>query len=282
MANQLNLFGLLREEEPPEEAARPRAPSPLPVAPAVRDLGAELEGEPSLPQSAEIAPPSPHRSLAEITETMSRALGGPVVVTLTNNRRVMLSARKREGILEIRMHRMFASAPDAMLVAILQYTAQRKKSAGRLIDAYVAAHRGEIDRKKRAVRIRTRGVFHDLQEIFDDLIPLFEEEMQGVSITWGRRKKRLKRQRAIQLGTYTPADLLIRVHPVLDQDWVPRWYISTVVHHEMLHHALPAVREGNRLRFHTPEFRRRERAFPHHDRAELWEKTYLRRLLQSM
>jgi predicted metal-dependent hydrolase len=74
-------------------------------------------------------------------------------------------------------------------------------------------------------------------------------------------------------------DRLIRVHPVLDQEMVPSYFVDWIVFHEMLHGKHEIRRVGGRRRFHPPEFAREEQQFPDYFRARLWEKANLDRLL---
>jgi hypothetical protein len=108
------------------------------------------------------------------------------------------------------------------------------------------------------------------------------EDLAPVDITWGRKAQpaRRRRRRTIQLGTNLPEERLIRIHPVHDQPWVPRFYLEAVVFHELLHHAMPAVVRNGRHCYHTAAFRKRERAFMHHEREIAWERANLDRLLR--
>jgi hypothetical protein len=54
-----------------------------------------------------------------------------------------------------------------------------------------------------------------------------------------------------------------------------------VVYHELLHADMPPVVHQGRRFFHTPEFRRRERRFRHHDRANAWILENLPELLRA-
>ena len=83
------------------------------------------------------------------------------------------------------------------------------------------------------------------------------------------------------MGNYVPEEKLIRIHPVLDQAWVPRFFVEAVVFHEMLHHDMPAVVENGRHHFHTEAFRRRERSFEYYSMAQRWEKQNFSRLLRG-
>ena len=87
-------------------------------------------------------------------------------------------------------------------------------------------------------------------------------------------------RRTIKLGSYSAVERLIRVHPVLDRPWVPRYFVSYILYHEMLHHVMPATRVGGRRMLHPPEFRAREQTYRHYDKAIAWEKANLDRLLR--
>ena len=74
---------------------------------------------------------------------------------------------------------------------------------------------------------------------------------------------------------------IIRIHPTLDRQEVPEFYVAAVVFHEMLHQMVPAVEVNGRRVVHGREFRRRERAYPDHARAKAWEERNLSLLLSS-
>jgi hypothetical protein len=63
---------------------------------------------------------------------------------------------------------------------------------------------------------------------------------------------------------------------------VPRYFLESVVHHEMLHHEMGGVADrGGRTVYHTRAFREREARFPHHQQALAWEKENLPELLRA-
>ncbi len=221
------------------------------------------------------------RSAQHLTQELALLFGEPLRIVITDNRRTMISGGRKGGRLELRLHRMFLAAPPPILGALVRYLRDRDRRAGRMLDHFIADNRSEIRHRKRRIRIRTQGEVHDLAAMFADLESrFFEGNLQGVRITWGRRSTRQK-QRSIRLGTYALAEQLIRIHPVLDNTWVPAFYVESVIYHEMLHHVLPPERGATRTSFHTPEFRRRERLFPRSAEAARWEKEYLDRLLAN-
>ena len=125
-----------------------------------------------------------------------------------------------------------------------------------------------------------RGRYHDLDTILKDLCARYFPDCPAVSIRWGRWSGRA-RPRSIRFGAYLPDTQVIRIHPALDQAFVPRYFVEFIVYHELLHHVIPAVRLNGRYQIHSPLFRRREREFPAYAEAIAWRQQSLRRMLQS-
>ena len=256
------------------------APSrPAPQAPSITPSSITL----AQPPVARVSPP-PADTLA-IDETVlarriERTLGRAVRVELTANRRTMISTRRREGTLEVRLHRMFLTAEPLVLEAIGRYLDNGDRKSSRLISAYIEANR-ELARPPMQRELRPAGRVHDLASILRGVIEQLACEVDPrLGITWGRAgTARGRRRRSIRLGTYTHDDRLIRVHPVLDAEWVPHMFVRYIVFHELLHHLEPAVEHEGRTIFHTAAFRARERAWPDYDRALMWERVNLPRLL---
>lgn len=254
------------QEAPADEVAREDSPRP-----AARVL------EPSVSR-----PSSDRRDLHGLTRDLTARFSERIHVVLNDNRRTMLSGKRRlDGRIELRLHRMFLHAPDEVLDALHRYLAFRDRRSGRRLDVFIEANRARITAPKRRTLIRSEGRHHDLAVLFARLeARYFPGQLAGVRVTWGRHSGR-RRQRSIRLGTYAMSERLIRVHPVLDQAWVPSEYVQGVLHHEMLHHVMPPVREGGRTRYHTPAFRVREREFEHFVAATAWEQAHLDRLLRE-
>jgi predicted SprT family Zn-dependent metalloprotease len=80
---------------------------------------------------------------------------------------------------------------------------------------------------------------------------------------------------------YYPKTRHIRLHPALDQAFVPRFFVEFIVYHELLHHVIPAVEVNGRYYVHTKMFRQRERLFRRYPEAMAWRQRHLRQLLAS-
>ncbi len=101
-----------------------------------------------------------------------------------------------------------------------------------------------------------------------------------VRIGWGRSGA-LPGRTSIRAGVYLHTARAIRIHPALDREDVPEFYVASVVFHEMLHQVVPPAERGGRRSIHGREFRRRERAYVDHARAAAWERENVHRLLAS-
>jgi hypothetical protein len=124
------------------------------------------------------------------------------------------------------------------------------------------------------------GRYHDLEAIKQHLCREYFPTCQGVTIGWGRWSGRA-RPRSIRFGVYLSETRLIRIHPALDQVFVPRFFVEFIVYHELLHDVMPPRLVKGRYQIHTTAFRQREQAFPTYTAALSWRKRHLHRLLVS-
>jgi hypothetical protein len=214
------------------------------------------------------------------------AFGGTVQLAVTDNRRRMVTHTKARGTLRVRVHMMFLGAPDRVLEALVAYVVNANRQASQTVGDYIDQNLHRI-RASRVVPgpLRTRGEVHDLLEILGELNnEYFSGVLANVLITWGKQTRPVRSTRArrsIKLGSYSAIERLIRVHPVLDRSWVPRYFVKYIVFHELLHHVLPEVRVGSRTLLHPAEFMRREREFRQYERAVAWECRHIDRLLRA-
>ncbi len=213
----------------------------------------------------------------------SLAFGGPVQLAVTDNLHRMVTHTRQNGTLRVRVHMMFLGAPERVLDALVRYALSSDRQASLLLSEFIAANSHRI-RASRAVTgpLRTKGQAHDLLAILADINErYFGSSVADVLVSWGRRTRPHGKQRGtIKLGSYSATERLIRVHPALDRDWVPRYFVSYIVYHELLHHLIPAVSDGGRVVLHTQAFGERERDFRHYERALEWERKHLGRLLR--
>lgn len=209
-------------------------------------------------------------------------------LTLTDNRSVLLSTSRNGEGLNLRLHRAFVDADREALEAAAAFAAgcagEHRRAALARLRAHVDSWRednGEDANPLRPAVQHTDGAWHDLAAIRDSLNRRWFRGGLEPAITWGRWSALRGRRRTIRLGSYDARENLIRIHPALDHSWVPRQFVEAVVHHEMLHAAMPAKESGGRRCLHGPEFRRRERQLPAFAPAEKWLAGNLHKLLRT-
>jgi hypothetical protein len=210
------------------------------------------------------------------------AFTGPVILSITDNRHSIITHRVQRGTLHARVHHMFLDAPAHVIDALVRYVTRGDRDASAILGDYIDDNGRRLARRKRNAPLVTRGRHHDLLTVFGDINERYFDGAINALITWGKRSPTTaKARKTIKLGSYSAFDRLIRVHPALDQKWVPRYFVGYIVYHEMLHHVIPGSRGLGRVNLHPPEFRDREREFRHFDRAIEWEKRHVGRLLRS-
>jgi hypothetical protein len=221
---------------------------------------------------------------------------GRVQVTLTDNRYTMISVRRisagdlsgaprtpaRERRYEVRLHHMFADADPVITRALAHYIAENDADASRILGDFIDANSGHVRGRARRTPtqvIFTAGEHHDLRAIFDELNARYFENRIDAAITWGPRAGRPRRRNSIKMGSYSVEDRLIRIHRSLDRAFVPRFFVSWIVFHEMLHQVHDIRVKNGRREFHSKEFLADEAGFELYEQARLWERRHLDALL---
>lgn len=214
-----------------------------------------------------------------LVRKLKRAFNGVVVLTVVDNRKNLVLHEKKGGVLHVRLHHMFLSAPPSVLDNLVAYIVRDESAL--VVDQYIARNIAKLKKRSRG-ELHPQGSVYDLKAICNELNTDFFSGELRVSITWGRRSSpRTKPRKAIRLGGYDPHNKLIKLNPVLDKPWVPRYFVAYVVYHEMLHHIFPFKEDAPRRVLHSKAFNARESLFPRYGQALKWEEKNIRRLLRS-
>ena len=243
-------------------------------APAVREVRADA----TTPQIHEATrPPYPGTAdLERLALWLSCALREPVSLTFTRNRSTMVSFRHTSDGLRLRLHQVFLEADAEIMQAVVGFI-QGERHAGRALDRFVLEHPRDLPTPA-IIPIRSRGDCHDLEAILDDLNSGYFHEGCAAHATWGTPRLH-KGQKVLALGTFWREQKLIVIHPCLDQTWVPRYVVSAVVFHQMLHE-LFGLRQTARGRCitHPKDFALIESSYPDHTRCAAWLREHMARL----
>jgi hypothetical protein len=231
-------------------------------------------------------PRSPENDVDRVAVALSLYLppGKTLELALTNNHYSMISVRRKIDGYRLRLHRMFVGAESRVVRALARYVVHNDRRASTLLGEYIEENQHIIrqqERRPRHIRLRTAGRYHDLKAIYERLnVQMFGGALEA-RITWGPIAGAGRRRRSIKMGSFAVEDRVIRIHPALDQESVPEFFVAWIVFHEMLHGKHEVRRTNGRRRFHTEEFLAEERTFPDYARACAWEKANLDRLLRS-
>ena len=80
---------------------------------------------------------------------------------------------------------------------------------------------------QRQLNLQQEGRCFDLQEIFERVnARYFRGRLRGYKVVWGRRRKKRPKEYFI-FGTIQEEDRVIRIHPLLDQPFVPSGFWNT-------------------------------------------------------
>jgi hypothetical protein len=280
-------------------SARQGLPDPRAGSSAPRSLrGARVETttldpglDPTALGNARIQTPLPESTALRAAQAgalaarLSPHIRGRLELAMTDNRTVLLSVKRdpRHRRYGVRLHRLFADLPAPLVRVLASFIENNDRASSLALNRYLDESADALVPLRRArparTAIRTSGRCHDLRPIFDELNARYFESEIRCGITWGRQVARGRARRSLRVGSFCVEDDLIRIHPGLDQAWVPAFYLRWVLFHEMLHACHPIHRVGGRRIFHPREFFDAERRFDEHDRAVAWERQNVAALL---
>jgi predicted metal-dependent hydrolase len=165
---------------------------------------------------------------------------------------------------------MFLASGEDVLTEIVSFL-KNKKRAMPAFRRFIRENRNSCTAKQpNRIPVKTLGAIFDLRELYEEINREYFGGCITAAITWGSRSPRYS-VRKRTLGSYSERSNMIRINPVLDRKNIPRYYISFVVYHEMLHAALGISKPGERRSIHPREFRRRERLYKDYERARTFE-----------
>jgi hypothetical protein len=191
--------------------------------------------------------------------------------------------RRKGSVWIIRISDHCRHAPSPVLeaiVAILACKIMRKKPGRKHWNAYEFFRKSpsvlELVRNRRLREGRKRiasheGKCHSLQMISREINSrYFNNQVEISRIGWGVRIGWAR------LGHYDPVHHTITLSPVLDSPRVPKFVVSYIVYHEMLHAIFEDTSDLRAQKHHPPEFRRIEKAYPDYGEAKKFLMEYCR------
>lgn len=210
--------------------------------------------------------------LRRLQKSLQNGSGKPLKVKINDNRSTMLSVRWEPDHTRVSLHRMFLEAPTNVMDALACYLKGEEQKLAPTIKQFIEHNIQELDysRKVDRSRLLTDGKCFDLQEIYDEINAHYFDNKLRLMITWFEQPKSKNRSK-INLGLYQDTLRLVKINRLLDRKDVPRYFISFVVYHEMLHAVCkPQVDEAGTNHIHSREFKQQEARFHAYAQAKDW------------
>lgn len=211
-----------------------------------------------------------------------------VEVLYTKNRCILINCTSAGHRTVLRVHRVFRDAPQAVARAVVGLYIERptlpetRRSLHAIINEYIDSQESRILRDWATTIDLSeypgpKGRYVDLGDRMRRLNRKYFDGELSVFMSWSKNIPR----RSMGTWVETPQGFknVVTINRALDAPRVPLYVIDEVIHHEMLHEAIPAVKKNGRRYRHTPEFRRRERAYPDFSRADDWVRGNWERLI---
>ena len=254
----------------------PTVATPIPVS-APEDTPVPHDRTPppeDISRGAGILPRVTMKNLAEALRLeLERRSGCHIMLTVTNNTTNLMSVAidPGGGHAKLRLHHMFLDAPEEIRAALVHWIKHpRSRKYADCFRSFIASRNHQIRKPQPApTRITTNGAVYDLKPIFDELNTSFFNSTIEAAISWGKGAS--GPMRSIRFGSYYETTRLIRIHPRLDQDFVPFFVVRYIIYHEMLHAHLGIGRtENGRRQIHPRRFKIMESSFPDYRQAVTW------------
>jgi len=171
--------------------------------------------------------------------------------------------REQNRTIEIVAQESFLYAPDQVLIALLDTALQPpSRSRAQTIREYASGKQFKTVRESLEYLSVPPGSFsagkhHDLEKSFERVDQLFfNGKLKKPHLVWNNRMTRRK------FGHYQEDTNTVMVSLSLDHPRVPEYVLDYVMYHELLHHKLGACLKNSRRYTHTPDFKRKELAYP--------------------
>lgn len=212
--------------------------------------------------------------LLEFQERVERYLDCKLECVITRNRSTMLNLlEKSSARVKLSLHEMFLSAPEDVIVAIAAYVKQVRKERhvhNRRLKEYINAHYGDYHHERKLPALVMKGRVYDLELLMAEINAEYFGGSLELAITWFKGRGGRRR---ILFGKYEESMRLVKISDRLDDPFVPRYFVSYVIYHEMVHSVVTSYVDGKgRCRMHGPEFKSVERRFSEYAKAREWER----------
>lgn len=219
----------------------------------------------------------------EFSKDLKTQVGKHLELSINDNRSTMLSVSWEAKRTKVSLHRIFLQAPLHVRNDLVHYLRREKRRVPVTIKAFIQENVVDLNYSHTIQNdtLCTKGLFFDLEELYNKLEKRYFKKELGLLITWFGTHRPQSRSRC-SLGLYYDAVKLVKVHRLLDTPAVPDYVIEYVIYHEMVHAVSPAyVDEQGINRIHSREFKEIEKRYEHYSVAQSWLKANIHNFFLS-
>jgi len=171
----------------------------------------------------------------DFIKELKRYLPSNYKININGKGRNLIIIRKNIFSTIINLHSIFLKGDKNIIQSIINFIKKNsfyEESKNKLNDFY------ENNQIKRKVNIKKTFNYKDIHSFLKVIINEIKEKYDQIDfaklkITWGKYYK--NRRRSIRFGSFDRRHDLIRIHPVLDNEKVPDFFIKSVIYHEAAH-----------------------------------------------
>lgn len=191
---------------------------------------------------------------------------------INDNRSTMLSVKWEPDCTKVSMHRIFLDAPQNIMDDLACYISRTHKNMTPHVRAFIEDNLKKLDYSHLVDRSKlyVQGNVYNLKELYDEINAEYFDSKLKLSLTWfGKPNQRYRSK--VTFGLYHDQLKLIKINRLLDSPSYPRYLVSFIIYHEMVHHVCPSyVDEKGVLRIHSKEFKEKEAEYKYFDLAQAW------------
>lgn len=220
--------------------------------------------------------------LTEFKKDLELSLKNRVNLRINDNRSTMLSVKWERGCTNVSMHRFFLDAPKNIMDELACYIKKEHKCLAPTLKSFIENCVNSLDytHELSMSHLVSRGVVHHLNLMMEEVNQQYFQGRLNLNITWFNHQQKRNRSQ-FTFGLYHHLLRLIKINRCLDRPDVPKYLISYVIYHEMLHHVYPSYCDSKgRRKVHHQEFKSMERQFHDYDKAVAWIEENRERLLK--
>jgi hypothetical protein len=160
-------------------------------------------------------------------------------IDIKKDKNCLISVRKKIFLTHININPIFLKSDHIIfndIIYFLKYSTQKnnelKEVKKRLSLFY------ENNNIKKNITINTKFKDKNISLMYENIISNFKNiyntiDFSVLKITWGRNSK--NRTRSIRFGSFDKKKNLIRIHPILDNKFIPDHFLKSVIYHEISH-----------------------------------------------